>query len=156
MSPRFFTFLGIISLAGLIVGIVGAVLAVEDSVGISYSNNSQDAGCIQTFHAYHSQERRKVLGHEIYVIAAVGAALPFLLIRVIYASIADYGINLDFNFYDGNVTIYLCMGVLVEIIVTTICLAVGFLVPLMPVDEAIPKRNRSRQHNREVVVGSEA
>lgn len=48
------------------------------------------------------------------------------------------------------------MGVLVEIIVTTICLAVGLLVPLTAVEEAIPKRNRSCQHKIEVAVEFEA
>lgn len=164
MPPRFFTILGLTSLAGLIIGIVGAVLAVEDSVGISYSNNSEMQAAlalfiavyaltlycfgIQIFHACRSPERRNALGRDMYVIAAVGASLPFLLVRVIYASIADYGNNPDFNFFNGNMTVYLCMGVLVEIIVTTICLTVGFVVPPKPLEEAISKRTRSRRRER--------
>ncbi|KAJ5993156.1 hypothetical protein N7451_008880 [Penicillium sp. IBT 35674x] len=165
MPPRFFTILGVTSLAGLVVGIVGAVLAVEDSVGISYSNNSEMQAAlglfiavytltlycfgIQTFHALCSPIMRSTLGREIYVIAAVGVSLPFLLVRMIYASIADYGNNPMFNFFDGNVTVYLCMGVLVEIIVTMICLAVGFLVPPPTVEKAIRKRTRSCRRERE-------
>lgn len=165
LPPRVFTFLGIISLAGLILGIVGAVLAVGDSVGISYNTNSEMQAAlalfiavyaltlycfaIQLFHANRSSEGRSALGREIYVITAVGASLPFLLVRVIYASIADYGNDSDFKLFDGNVTIYLCMGVLVEIVVTTICLTVGFLVPPTPVDKAITKRTRSRQREIE-------
>lgn len=59
----------------------------------------------------------------------VAACIPFLLARLIYASMADYNGDPRFNFFDGDNTIYLCLGVLTERFVTAICLAAGFLIP---------------------------
>ncbi|KAJ9130085.1 hypothetical protein NKR23_g12355 [Pleurostoma richardsiae] len=163
LPPRFFNLLSITSLVGLIVGVVGAILAVDDSTGASYSVNGEIQAALALFIAVfamtlycfilqcaataRSPARRSALGHETRILAAVGASIPFLLVRLVYAAIADYGSDPAFNFFGGNVTINLCMGVLVEIIVTTICLTAGFLVP-PPADQV--KQTCSRDASAEV------
>jgi len=143
---KYFALISLLSLTGLIVGVVGAVLAVDDDG--SYSINGLVKAALAFFittfslmlatlvalamNVQRSQENKPALGTETRILAAVGLAAPFLLVRLVYASIADYNGDPRFNYFNGNDTIYLCMGVLVELIVTTICLITGFFVPLPP------------------------
>lgn len=145
MPPRFFHALSMLSLVGLIVGIVGAITAVDDSDLVSYSINGEIEAALVLFiavyamtlycfgmltlNAIRSSAKRIALGREVYILSAVGLSMPFLLVRLIYACIADYGNDSRFSFFGGNNTIKLCMSVLVELIVTTICLTAGFFVP---------------------------
>jgi hypothetical protein len=56
-------------------------------------------------HAEHGEKR---------LLLAVAISLPFLLVRVVYGSISLFASTSDFNSVDGNVTIYLCMALIME------------------------------------------
>lgn len=74
--------------------------------------------------------KRIALGTETHILTTVGLASPFLLVRLLYGALADYTGNPVYSSLDGNNTIYLCMGVLMEIMTITICLSSAFLVPM--------------------------
>jgi hypothetical protein len=69
---------------------------------------------------------------EIIVLKAVAFMVPFLLVRLVDAAIADFAQNQDFFFYGGDEGIYLVMSVTMEIIVVVASLAVGYFVPPPP------------------------
>lgn len=62
---------------------------------------------------------------EKRVLFAVAASLPFLLVRLIYASIYDYKLDYNFSALNGSVTILLCMALLEEIAIVLIYEGVG-------------------------------
>jgi len=54
---------------------------------------------------------------EKRILAAVGFSLPFLLVRLIYSAISTFAGTPSFNSVTGNVTIYLCMALIEELII---------------------------------------
>lgn len=97
---------GTLSKAGLALFIVSYVFIVLATIILSFSVSSAEPG-----------EKRLLL--------AVGLSLPFILVRLIYAAISVFGSNPDFNSVTGNVTILLCMGVLMELAAVIIYEGVG-------------------------------
>jgi hypothetical protein len=70
--------------------------------------------------------RLSIVPHgEKRLMVAVGLSWPFLTVRYIYALVADFGQNKNFNSYFGNPTIYLIMAVLTECVVIVICESIG-------------------------------
>ncbi|KAJ5226319.1 hypothetical protein N7468_007544 [Penicillium chermesinum] len=63
---------------------------------------------------------------EKRILVAVAAALPFILIRVIYACLIIFLHNSTFSLLSPDPTALLCMNVLEEIVVVAILLGVGF------------------------------
>ncbi|OQU93962.1 hypothetical protein CLAIMM_00395 [Cladophialophora immunda] len=66
---------------------------------------------------------------------AVALALPFILVRLIYALVATFGHNVDFTPGNGSaqaVTISLFMEVLEEMIVVLLYVATGLRLPAVP------------------------
>ncbi|KAF4628256.1 hypothetical protein G7Y89_g9902 [Cudoniella acicularis] len=68
---------------------------------------------------------------EKRLLLAVGLAAPFLAVRYIYALLADFAQNKNFNSYFGNPTIYLLMAVLAEIGVVVIIESIGFTLRVL-------------------------
>lgn len=62
---------------------------------------------------------------EKRILLAVAVSLPFLLVRLIYASIYDYRLSSNFSSLDGSVTILLCMALLEEIAIVLMYEGVG-------------------------------
>jgi hypothetical protein len=62
---------------------------------------------------------------EKRLLLAVALSIPFLLVRLIYSAIALFGNNSDFNSSTGNITIFLCMALLMELAAVTIYEAMG-------------------------------
>lgn len=62
---------------------------------------------------------------EKRVLFAVAASLPLLLVRLIYASIYNFGDSSHFSSLSGSVTILLCMALLEEIAIVLIYEGVG-------------------------------
>lgn len=58
--------------------------------------------------------------------AAIALSAPFYLVRLVYSAIGDFGSSKDFAVGSGNVTIYLCMSVLEEIISIAIVVGLGY------------------------------
>ena len=69
---------------------------------------------------------------EKRVLLAVAASSPFLLVRLIYASIYDYGLDYDFSALDGSVTVLLCMALLEEIAIVVMYEGVGVTLRKVP------------------------
>ncbi len=86
--------------------IASYVLIVATTIILSFSVS----------HADHGEKR---------LLVAVALSLPFLLVRLIYGSISIFANTSDFNSLTGNVTIYLCMALIMELCVVVIYEAVG-------------------------------
>jgi hypothetical protein len=73
---------------------------------------------------------------EKALIMAVGAALPFLLVRLLYSIIAVFASNAhSFNLVTGSVAVNLVMAVLEEIIVVAIYTIVGIKQKVVPKEQ---------------------
>lgn len=57
---------------------------------------------------------------------AIVLGWPFLLVRLVYSAIADFGDDQRFSIVGGSDTIYLCMDVLEEIAAMAICVVFGW------------------------------
>ena len=66
---------------------------------------------------------------QIYI--AVLAALPFLIVRMLYTLLADFENNDTFGILNGNAYVQLGMAIIEEMIVTIIFLVVGLMAPKM-------------------------
>ncbi|OBT66830.1 hypothetical protein VE03_04057 [Pseudogymnoascus sp. 23342-1-I1] len=75
---------------------------------------------------------------ERRLIPAIGAALPFLLVRVVYAAVGAFGEDAKFNAATGNTAIFLVMVLLMELAVVVIFESVGLTL------RAIPKAERGK------------
>lgn len=121
----------IISIVGLVIGIVG----------ISESSNSATKAAMAIFlfvfaavvacllHMASGWKRLQTRDQK-NAIRAVAISVPLILVRLAYSAIGDFGsgnktISKYFGVLSGNPTIYLCMSVLEEIIVTGICIGFG-------------------------------
>jgi Na+-transporting methylmalonyl-CoA/oxaloacetate decarboxylase beta subunit len=62
----------------------------------------------------------------------VTLSIPFIAVRLIYALIADFANLQSFSLAYGDTTIYLCMSVIMEIIVTIIAIAFGLTLRVLP------------------------
>jgi hypothetical protein len=151
IPPKSFLLISLLSLVGLIIGIVGTDRALNDA---STTNDVTINGLMKgafalflagyglmlfsflyvVFDTVRHPAKHIALGTETRILTTVGLACPFLLVRLLYGALGDYSGNPTYNSLYGNNTIYLCMGVLMEIITITICLSSAFLVP-MPKEE---------------------
>lgn len=149
------------SLTGLIIGIVGTDRALEDAPS---TNNVNSNGLMQAalalflgayglmlfsflyvvFDIMRHPAKRIALGTEIRILQIVGLACPFLFVRLLYAALGEYTGKAVYSSLYGNNTIYLIMGILMEIITITICLSAAFLVP-MPKEEEVEQTSQSHE-----------
>lgn len=147
--------ISIMSLVGLIIGIVGTDRALEDA---PTTNDIQTNGLMKgalalflgaygfmmlsflylVFDVMRHPAKRIALGTETRILTIIGLNSPFLFVRLLYAALGEYTGNSKFSTLYGNTTIYLFMGILMEIITITICLSAAFLVPM-------PEEERKRQ-----------
>ncbi|KFY83732.1 hypothetical protein V500_09944 [Pseudogymnoascus sp. VKM F-4518 (FW-2643)] len=75
---------------------------------------------------------------ERRLIPALAAALPFLLVRVVYAGVGAFGDDARFNAATGSSVIFLIMVVLMELAVVGIFEGVGLML------KAIPKAEKGK------------
>ena len=62
---------------------------------------------------------------ERRILLAVGASLPFLLVRTIYSALAVFANTRKFQLLGGDVTVLLCMALLQEAVVVVLYESVG-------------------------------
>ncbi|KUJ17132.1 uncharacterized protein LY89DRAFT_669548 [Mollisia scopiformis] len=74
---------------------------------------------------------------EKRLLLAVALSLPFLAVRYLYALLADFAQNKDFNSFFGNTTIYLIMAVVMKFIVILTCEPIGFTLHKLPKGELV-------------------
>lgn len=62
------------------------------------------------------------------------ACAPFISVRLVYGLLADFSGMKEFNPFEGDVTIFLCMAVLMEIIAVAFCVFTGLRLRVLPKD----------------------
>lgn len=149
LQPRLLKIIEIITLVGLILGIVGGtnssetytttgkwVPATESKVSNVLFIVSFVALLIATiftsFSISHAEngEKRILLGISI--------ALPFLFVRLLYSVLSAFVANsTKFNSFTGSVSILLCMALLEELVIVVIYLAIGVTLKVQPNDVVV-------------------
>lgn len=123
-------FLTILGIVGLIVGIAG--VSMSNSIRPNHMVKASMAMFLALFAilplatAWLFLQLRgslKVFQKKLFL--ALLLSFPFVLVRVVYSAVGDYGNSPDFSVYGGNATIYLCMDVLEEIFAMAITMAFG-------------------------------
>lgn len=76
--------------------------------------------------------RKKIPDQERLLLKAIGFALPFILIHIIYSLCATFSHDAKFNVVTGSPTIYLCMSVLEEMAITCIYVYAGLRLKTTP------------------------
>ncbi|KAG0651437.1 hypothetical protein D0Z07_2076 [Hyphodiscus hymeniophilus] len=137
---RFFRYPSLLSLVGLCLGITGGIIASKASDPFHVNILTKVAIIIFTavyvvvitilvflllrISQVNKEERRLLIVTTI--------CSPFIATRLVYALISDYANNQLFSAAYGNLTIYLCMAVIEELVVVILCAAIGFTVPVVP------------------------
>jgi hypothetical protein len=129
-------FIQLIVMTGLIISIIGGIDASDNlsstgvytpqtlskvAMGLFIAGYVLIAGTtiILSFSVSHAEHGERRL------LVAVAISLPFLLVRLIYSAISLLANTANFNSLSGNVTIYLCMALIMELCVVVIYEAVG-------------------------------
>ncbi|KAJ9211496.1 hypothetical protein DTO166G4_6917 [Paecilomyces variotii] len=134
LNPLIFRGLLFLTLAALIVGIVGQTTGGSSAATLAHPKIETKIGIILfvviwvaiCFILLALRGRyNDIEDGEHRLLAAVGMSLPFILVRLIYSVLSVFVHNSDFNMITGNVTIMLVMAVLEEFAVVVICLGIG-------------------------------
>jgi len=96
--------------------------------------------CVATLKTFLGVER--VEKGEKRLLWAVAASAPFLAVRLVYASIAVFGTDTRFSLLGGDVTVLLCMALLMELGVVVVFEGVGVTLRVVKMEEG-PKIERS-------------
>ncbi|KAJ5192817.1 hypothetical protein N7449_008959 [Penicillium cf. viridicatum] len=134
LSKWIFIFVSIVSLVGLALGIAGAIKALDSYTipPMLQAALGMFVGCLGLLLAilgYLTIYRNEMPRNEKIILYSVYACAPLLIVRTVYGCLGDYTTIARFNLFEPNPTVNLCMGVLEEIILMIICLAVGFYCP---------------------------
>ncbi|RAK86470.1 hypothetical protein BO79DRAFT_153177 [Aspergillus costaricaensis CBS 115574] len=132
LLPAFFRLVGLLTLAGMVLCIVGA----SKSSSLQGITNSTEAkvgdvlyviawACLCALLLVVGSKYGSIEDGEHRLVLAVGISVPLLLVRLIYSLLSVFTHNPTFNMLTGNVTVFLVMAVLEEIVIVGICLGVG-------------------------------
>ncbi|KAH8815946.1 hypothetical protein F5884DRAFT_664349 [Xylogone sp. PMI_703] len=131
LNKRIWFLISILTITGVALGISGAVDAASSSHSNYFHPNTQTKAAILIFTGafaivvlvflYFCTQMSSLDQGEKQLLYVVGFCIPFLAVRLVYPIIGDFANSAQFNALTGNVTIYLFMDVLEEIIVTMIC-----------------------------------
>ncbi|KAJ2972364.1 hypothetical protein NQ176_g7201 [Zarea fungicola] len=140
-----FRFVDIVSLAGLGVGIGGAIKAVDGTtiptlLKIALALFVACLGLMFCILGWLTASVSILPRNERLTLWSIYACGPFLIVRMAYACIGDFGTDARFSIFNGDPTIFLCMSVLEEIIIMVICLYVGYMYP--PTSLSEPRKPR--------------
>ncbi|KGO40697.1 hypothetical protein PEX1_027220 [Penicillium expansum] len=139
--------ISLLSLLGLILGIVGTDRALEDAKTTDEIHvNSLTRAALALFlvgftlmlvsyfalvqDVLRHPAKRAVLGTEACILAIVGLAAPFVFIRLLYSALGDFTGAELWSSVSGNDTVYLIMDVLMEIIAISIMYTTVYFAPL--------------------------
>ena len=134
LSPMFFRVIGVISLLGLVIGIIGENKIDFSGITIQYANSYSKAAtllflatwaALVLMFALFVLHLGSIQNGQNRLLIAVGISIPLILVRLIYSLVATLGGVRSFSSVSGNNTIYLCMDVLMEIGVVVVCTAFG-------------------------------
>lgn len=139
--------ISLLSLLGLILGIVGTDRALEEAKTTDDIHlNSITTAALALFltgfalmlvgyfalvqDVLRYPAKRAVLGTEAHILVIVGLAAPFVLVRLLYSALGDFTGAELWSSISGNDTVYLIMDVLMEIIAITIMYTTVYFAPL--------------------------
>ncbi|RAK95515.1 uncharacterized protein BO80DRAFT_469349 [Aspergillus ibericus CBS 121593] len=132
IHPLIFRLLSLITLAGMVLCIVGST----QSTNLTDIVNSSEAkiGDVLYLVAWVGlcamllligSKYQSIEDGEHRLLLAVGISVPLLLIRLIYSLLSVFTHRSTFSMFTGNVTVMLVMTVLEEIVIVVVCLGVG-------------------------------
>lgn len=147
ISSKIYKGLNLAGLVALCLGVYGGTKqANSDSTDFTHVNNDSKIAVvlftaifiIAFFMFLILVSRLSLVPHgEKRLLLAVGLSWPFLTVRYIYAIVADFAQNKNFNSFYGNATVYLIMAVSMEFIVVAICEIIGFTLHVLPKGEPL-------------------
>ncbi|MCJ1400452.1 hypothetical protein MMC11_003657 [Xylographa trunciseda] len=160
LSAILFLCIPLSSMVGMILGIVGGVKQSQSSTPLVPTTSSKVAVAnfaliflvVNVILVILLIRLANVKKGEKRLLFVVSVSMPFILLRVIYALISDFGSNPDFGALTGSTTIFCAMAVVPEMVVALISLTSGFTLRVIPKDEkdkdVLPVRsNLSRLHS---------
>ncbi|GJP87565.1 hypothetical protein AlacWU_00464 [Aspergillus niger] len=132
LLPAFFRLIGLLTLAGMVLCIVGSSMS-SSLQGITNSIEAKVGdvlyviawACLCVLLLVVGSKYASIEDGEHRLLLAVGISVPLLLVRLIYSLLSVFTHNPTFNMLTGNVTVFLVMAVLEEIVIVGICLGVG-------------------------------
>ncbi|KAL3262073.1 hypothetical protein ABHI18_003106 [Aspergillus niger] len=132
LLPAFFRLIGLLTLAGMVLCIVGSSMS-SSLQGITNSTEAKVGdvlyviawACLCVLLLVVGSKYASIEDGEHRLLLAVGISVPLLLVRLIYSLLSVFTHNPTFNMFTGNVTVFLVMAVLEEIVIVGICLGVG-------------------------------
>lgn len=156
MPPRFIPAVTIICIIGLILGIAGFSTA-DTQNGMYHPSNIVKASMgiflavfalvllLTAFLYIQLQGRLRAFQKKLFL--AIGLSMPFLIVRLVYSAISDYGHDSRFTVLVGDPTVLLCMSVLEEIVAMVITMVLGVLAVRESdfVRVALPEQNTGRK-----------
>lgn len=140
ISTRIFSLISLASLTGLSLGIYGGTKAAESSNHITSNSIVQAAVCIFLaiyvfaiyLWGYLLRQWKYIPAEENKLMVCFAACAPFISVRLVYGLLADFSGMKQFNPFEGDVTIFLCMAVLMEIIAVAFCVFTGLRLRVLP------------------------
>lgn len=132
LLPAFFRLIGLLTLAGMVLCIVGSSMS-SSLQGITNSIEAKVGdvlyviawACLCVLLLVVGSKYASIEDGEHRLLLAVGISVPLLFVRLIYSLLSVFTHNPTFNMLTGNVTVFLVMAVLEEIVIVGICLGVG-------------------------------
>ncbi|EFR00112.1 hypothetical protein MGYG_03118 [Nannizzia gypsea CBS 118893] len=133
VPPIVFRVIGVLVLVGLILAIVGITNRNDGDMPYTPSVESKAAICITlgvwviTIGAVFiiNANKQYLPDGEKKLLLAIAISLPFILVRLLYSFISAFSRSPKFSIVSGDVTIYLLMAVLEEMVVVITFIAVG-------------------------------
>lgn len=137
MPARPLNLVTIVTIVALILGIAGVSTADRNS---SFHANALVKAAMGIFlaifvliyliTAWMGMVTTSKSGFQKKFFLAIGLSCPFLLVRLVYSAIGDFGTDTRFAPLQGDPTVYLCMNVLEEIAAMAITVAFGVMAML--------------------------
>ncbi|KUI61109.1 hypothetical protein VP1G_08286 [Cytospora mali] len=142
ISSKVFSLISLASLTGVGLGIYGGTKAAESADHITSNAMVKVAVCIflgiyafaVCLWGYLLKQWRYIPGEETKLMLCFAACAPFIAVRLLYALIADFSGMKEFNPFEGDVSLFLCMAVLEEIIAVALCVITGLRLRKLPKD----------------------
>ncbi|RAH51463.1 uncharacterized protein BO95DRAFT_469745 [Aspergillus brunneoviolaceus CBS 621.78] len=142
LHPLLFKVTGLITIVGMILGIVGQTKSTSPTAGLY--NSKTKAGLVLYLIAWvglcillllTSLRYQWIEEGEHRLLLAVGISIPLLFVRILYSLLSAFAQKPEFSSLSGNVTIQLCMSVLEEIVIVFVCLGIGLTLSVRPAFE---------------------
>ncbi|PYH40498.1 uncharacterized protein BP01DRAFT_419415 [Aspergillus saccharolyticus JOP 1030-1] len=142
LHPLLFKVTGLVTIVGMILGIVGQTTSTNPTEGL-YSSKTK-AGLILYIIAWVglcilllliSLRYQRIEEGEHRLLLAVSISIPLLFVRILYSLLSTFTRKAEFSSISGNVSIQLCMSVLEELVIVYVCLGIGLTLTVRPAFE---------------------